>query len=108
MKKNSKHGFTLLELLTALALIGVVMAGIYSSYYSQQKSYVAQAEVAEMQQNLRGAMSLMAKEIRMAGCDPTGNANAGILTASSGSITFTLDTRGTDASHNDAYYGQGH
>jgi len=81
----------------ALAIIGVVMAGIYSSYYSQQKSYVAQAEVAEMQQNLRGAMSLMAKEIRMAGCDPTGNANAGIVTASSGSITFTLDTRGTDA-----------
>ena len=84
-------------MLVALAIIGVVMAGIYSSYYSQQKSYVAQAEVAEMQQNLRGAMSLMAKEIRMAGCDPTGNANAGIVTASSGSITFTLDTRGTDA-----------
>lgn len=97
MKQYSNHGFTLLELLTALAIMGVVMAGVYSSYYSQQKSYVAQAEVAEMQQNLRGAMSLMVKEFRMAGCDPTGNAHAGIVTASPGSITFTLDIRGTDA-----------
>ena len=97
MKKNSSQGFTLLELLTVLAIIGVVMAGIYSSYYSQHKSYVAQSEVAVMQQNLRGAMLLMAKEIRMAGCDPTGNANAGIVARDAASITFTLDTRGEDA-----------
>ena len=73
------------------------MAGIYSSYYSQHKSYVAQSEVAVMQQNLRGAMLLMVKEIRMAGCDPTGNANAGIVTPDPASITFTLDIRGKDA-----------
>jgi type IV pilus assembly protein PilW len=49
-----------------------------------------------MQQNLRGGLSLMMKEIRMAGCDPTGKANAGIISATPDSMSFTLDIRGAD------------
>jgi len=90
---NNK-AFTLAELLVALVVVGVVMAAIVSTYYSQQKSYVAQEQVAAMQQNLRAAMFYMEREIRMAGCDPTRGANAGITTAASNSISFTLDIRG--------------
>lgn len=96
MKKNSRDGYTLLEILVATALTGVVMGGIYTSFYSQDKSYVTQSEVTEMQQNLRGGMSLMMREIRMAGCDPTGRANAGIIRADPDSISFTLDIRGAN------------
>jgi len=39
-------------------------------------------------------MFYMTKEIRMAGCDPTGNAGAGIVTANANSISFTEDIRG--------------
>ena len=39
----------------------------------------------------------MMKEIRMAGCDPTGQANAGIVRATPDLISFTLDTRGENA-----------
>ena len=97
MKKNARDGYTLLEILVAMAIAGVVMGGIYTSFYSQKKSYVTLSEVSKMQQNLRGGMSLMMKEIRMAGCDPTGQANAGIVRATPDLVSFTLDTRGEDA-----------
>ena len=89
MKTNK--GFTLIELLVAIAIASVVMAGIYSAYYSQQRSYVVQEQVAEIQQNLRAAMYFMAKEIRMAGCNPTGAAEAKIKTGGEHTIRFTMD-----------------
>ncbi len=85
-----------MELMVTMAIMAVVMAGVYSAYYSQQQSYIVQEQVSEMQQNLRGAMYFMAKEIRMAGCNPTGSADAGIVTAGSNTINFTMDTRGQD------------
>lgn len=93
MLKNTK-GFTIVELLVAMSISSVVMAGIYSAYYSQQKTQVVQEQMADLQQNLRAAMYYMEREIRMAGCDPTGEASAGIVTADDTSIAFTEDIRG--------------
>jgi len=101
---RKEKGFTLVELLVAMVIAAIVMAGIYSVYYSQQRSYVVQEGVAEMQQNLRAAMFFMAKEIRMAGCNPTGGA-ATIGIVDNGwdagenrhpSINFAMDLRGKD------------
>ena len=91
---RSEKGFTLVEIMVTLAIMAVVMAGVYLTFYSQQKSYTVQEQVAEMQQNLRGAMYLMSKEIKMAGCNPTGQAQAGIVTAAADSISFTMDLWG--------------
>ena len=88
---NNDKGFTLVELLVAMAISLIVMASIGYLYYSQQKSYVAQEQISAMQQNLRAAMYYMEREIRMAGCDPTQNANSGIITATANSINFTED-----------------
>ena len=77
------------------------MAGIYSAYYSQQKSYITQEQVVAMQQNLRAAMYIMQREIRMAGCDPTEDAGAEIKTANANSITFTLDITGGESDGKD-------
>lgn len=94
---RSDKGFTLIELLVAMAISGIVMAGVYSVYYSQQKSYMAQEQVAVMQQNLRAAMLFMGREIRMAGCDPKGQAVdfADWDISSSSSFKFTFDIRGS-------------
>jgi type IV pilus assembly protein PilW len=77
---RKRSGFTLVEILVALALAGIVSAAVYNVYISQNKSYVVQDRVAEMQQNLRAAMYMMKREIRMAGYDPSGSVDAGFVT----------------------------
>jgi type IV pilus assembly protein PilW len=84
-------GFTLAEILVALALTGIVVAAIYKVFGAQQKTSILQDEVVGMQQDLRGALTIMAREIRMAGYDPAGSANAGILSATAASLQFTMD-----------------
>jgi prepilin-type N-terminal cleavage/methylation domain-containing protein len=64
-KKNS--GITLVELLISLAIFGLVTGGLYRTFVNQQKVYVVQDQVVDMQQNLRGAVNRMVNEIRMAG-----------------------------------------
>lgn len=90
-RKISNQGFTLAELLVAMVISGIVAASIYSTFYSQQKSYMTQEQIAAMQQNLRGAMHILGRDIRMAGYDPTGWATTGIQTAQANSIRFTRD-----------------
>ena len=90
----SNQGVTLIELMIAMTIFLLVLGAIYSTFQSQHKSYLMQEEVAAMQQNMRTAMFYMTKEIRMAGCDPTGDAGAGIVTANGDSISFTEDIRG--------------
>ena len=87
----SSPGFTLTELVVAMSISGIVAAGIYSTFYSQQKSYITQEQIATMQQNIRAAMYIIGRDIRMAGYDPTGGAAAGIETAQDNSIRITMD-----------------
>jgi type IV pilus assembly protein PilW len=98
------QGFTLVELLLSMGIAAVVMASIYAVYLSQQKSFTTQEKVATMHQNVRAAMYYMERDIRMAGCNPTGIAGAGIITANPSLIRFTEDIRGqgdTDPSDGD-------
>jgi len=98
----SNKGVTLIELMIAMTIFLLVLGAIYSTFQSQHKSYLVQEEVAAMQQNIRAAMYHIQREIRMAGCDPTGNANAGITTANADSIRFTEDVwDGSDGSDPD-------
>jgi type IV pilus assembly protein PilW len=94
LPRFSNQGVTLIELMIGMTIFLLVLGGIYSTFQSQHKSYLMQEEVAAMQQNIRASMFYMTKEIRMAGCDPTGNAGAGIVTANANSISFTEDIRG--------------
>jgi type IV pilus assembly protein PilW len=94
MKSATKYskGFTLVELLVAMALTSIIMAGIISAYVSQLKSHVTQQTIVEMQQNLRSAMQHMEKEIRMAGYDdPNKTSVAGLTTVLANTFGFTMD-----------------
>jgi type IV pilus assembly protein PilW len=98
-----EEGFTLVELMLALVLSAIIAGTIYSAYISQQKTQLAQEQVAEMQQNLRAATMVIIRDARMAGYDPTTDAGAGITTASVGQLSFTQDVTGgeTDGEDND-------
>jgi type IV pilus assembly protein PilW len=94
LARITNRGFTLAELLIGLFVSGIVMTAILSAYYSQNKSYAVQEQVAAMVQNLRAAMDIMIREIRMAGYDPMGTANAGFVSTTTTSITITEDLDG--------------
>jgi prepilin-type N-terminal cleavage/methylation domain-containing protein len=64
---GGEKGVTLIELLIALVLSAILIAGIYRAFIQQQKSYATQEQVADMQQNVRVAINRMMREIRMAG-----------------------------------------
>jgi prepilin-type N-terminal cleavage/methylation domain-containing protein len=72
-RRHRQQGFTLTELLVVMAMTGIIMAAVYSTYKSQQDSYVVQEQVVEMQQNLRAALFLLAKDLMAAGFNPAKN-----------------------------------
>lgn len=65
-----QDGFTLVELLVALALSSIVIAAIYKASATQQRMYIAQDQVAEMQQEARAALDMIVHSVRLAGFDP--------------------------------------
>ena len=64
---SDKKGVTLIELLVVLVICGIVIGGMYRVFISQAKTYMVQDQVAEIQQDVRGAMEIMVRDIRMAG-----------------------------------------
>lgn len=84
----------MIELMAAIAISSIVMAGAYSAYLSQVQSHNTQQLTVDMLENLRIAMELLQTDLQMAGSDPTGKAGAGFLVATSSSIAFTMDITG--------------
>ena len=64
---GSMAGFTVVELLVAIAIGLVILAGLFRTFKVQQDSYVIQDEVSAMQQNLRAAMHFITRDLQMAG-----------------------------------------
>ena len=94
--KNSA-GFTLIEILIAMAISGMVMTGIYQAYVQQMRVNNTQNQVVDMQQSVRVAMYFMEREIRLAGLDPSGLADSGVDVASADAITISMDITGGEA-----------
>jgi prepilin-type N-terminal cleavage/methylation domain-containing protein len=67
LKINKVKGLTLIELLISMAISAILIAAIYRTFISQQKTYTVQEQVVDMQQNVRVAINRMMREIRMAG-----------------------------------------
>jgi len=92
-QKRGRSGFTLVEVLIAMLIGGVVLAAVMASFQSQHNTYLAQDQVVEMQQNARAAMDMLVRDIRSAGYDPTHDKllGAGITTAGANNLVFTRD-----------------
>jgi prepilin-type N-terminal cleavage/methylation domain-containing protein len=64
---RQNKGITLIELLVALVIAGILIAAIYRTFIGQQKTYTVQEQVVDTQQNVRSGINRMMREIRMAG-----------------------------------------
>ena len=73
---NQLRGFTLVELMIAMAVGLVVMAAATQLFKSGMDATLLVTEQAEMQQNVRSALNLIAKDVSMAGAGmPPGGLN---------------------------------
>jgi len=60
-------GFTLVELLIAVALTGVISLAVFQLFSNQERAFSIQDQVGEMQQNVRVTMEMITRDARMAG-----------------------------------------
>jgi type IV pilus assembly protein PilW len=92
--KFDKKGITLIELLVALVIGGIIIAGIYRVFVSQSKAYVVQDQVAETQQNIRSAMEILLRDLRMAGFDGDNTPLTTSITPGANTITIFYERNG--------------
>jgi prepilin-type N-terminal cleavage/methylation domain-containing protein len=69
---RSARGVTLVELLIAMAIVGVVLGGVTRGFVSQRKVTVIQNQRGVLVQQAQAAMELVTRELRRAGSNPTG------------------------------------
>src|SRR5574337_258598 len=67
-----QRGFTLAELLVAIAIVGLVMTGLLTLLKKGNESYLAGANQVEAQAAVRAVLERMTQEIREAGYNPFG------------------------------------
>jgi len=87
-------GFTVTELVLALAIMMMVMAAMVSLLISLNRVYTAQNVIAGVQQVTRTGINIMTRDIRMAGLNPLKVNQIGILEASVNKFRFQHDSNG--------------
>lgn len=92
MLEERQSGFTLIELLVTLAVSGILLAAVTQLFISSNKMYTVQEQVLRIQQEVRYGLDMLARDVRMAGYNPTGDASiAGFTTASSTNLRIRYD-----------------
>jgi prepilin-type N-terminal cleavage/methylation domain-containing protein len=66
-KRKQEHGVTLIELMVVLVIAAILVGGVYTLFTTQQRSYSVQDQVTGVQQDARAALTIIARDIRMAG-----------------------------------------
>ncbi len=87
-------GFSLPDLLVSMAVLGLIMAGVFTLLQAGLGAYNFGTARVEAQQSARIALERMVKELREAGYDPTGAGIAPILTAEPQRVVFQRDLNG--------------
>jgi len=99
MRKDRRtiSGFTLVELITSMAIGMIVLSALYSVFIMQNRTLSTQEQIAEIQQTARIGMDIMLRDIRMAGYNPSkttswiSGTNPGLTNATSDSLSFVSD-----------------
>ncbi len=109
--RSRSAGFTLVEVLMCIAILSIVFGTIFRAFDTFNRSYTKENVKAGVQQRTRIGIDLMARDIRLAGLDPLGKANARIEVADTENIQFSADLNydgdANDSFENITYYIDG-
>jgi type IV pilus assembly protein PilW len=95
--------FSLVEMMVAMAVFSIVMAGIITAFHEQLRMHTNGQRISGMQQNARTALHFMASELKMAGFDPTGMAGTRIqpVAGRHDAVTLSMDVTGGESDGKD-------
>lgn len=71
--KQRQQGFTLIEIMVALVLGLILLAGIIQLFLGSKQTYRFHDALSRVQENGRFALEKMTRDLRMAGYQPAGN-----------------------------------
>lgn len=88
---HATDGFTLIEVIMALALTSLATLSMIALYRSHLQAYQLGTAQVEAQRGLRTAMTRISHDLRSAGYDPSGTSGAGVVAAHRDFLYFTRD-----------------
>lgn len=96
MLSQRNAGYSLLEMVLAIGLLGIVMTSVIGVYSSTSRSHTTQMAVAGVQETVRAGTLFMIRDLRMAGLDPQQSGNFGFEEATAQKVRFTADRGNMD------------
>ena len=65
--RQRASGYSLIELIVAISILGVILTGVFYSFGVQNEKYVVVDQVTDAQQSLRGVAELIERDVRRSG-----------------------------------------
>ena len=87
---RSQRGYTLAEMLVVAAVVGVIMAGLFSMLSTGTQAYTVGTNRADAQQTARLAVDRLIREVRTAGHDPLATDTFAPVTALAAGTGFVI------------------
>ncbi len=85
-RRRRRTGFTMIEMITAVAISVVVVAGLYGVFNMHARQFVYQDIQTTMHQNLRFASDVLSRSVRMAGYGTGGDVTGVLGFAADGTV----------------------
>jgi prepilin-type N-terminal cleavage/methylation domain-containing protein len=95
--KNNRKGFTLIELIAVILVLGLVLVMVYQNFFFQEKALRRQREWSEINIKGRKASTYIARELRSVGYSSSllgGGHSFGIINGTSNGIVYSHDIDG--------------
>jgi len=100
-----RGGFTLIELMIAMAVLGIVSVYMFESFAKNQQAYTVIDQLSESQQNLRAIGDLIERDVRHAGMMvPEGAAACGVDDDAGPDLLYVSDATALDPQDDVATY----
>lgn len=93
-QRGTTAGFTLIEVLIALAISSILIAAMAGVFERSGRLYTTQNATAALQQEVRAALDMIASEVRMAAYDPNKSGDFSIKKAGATEFRFLADLDG--------------